>query len=83
MSNKKSETMSNEKIIDFETAKRAVEFNKMKKENERLLTRIALTSNSATEYIFMDSICKLSESSRKIVNDPVLKQKQKSLLKNK
>ena len=75
--------MSKEKIIDFETAKRSVEFNKMKKENERLLTRIALTSNSATEYIFMDSICKLSESSRKIVNDPVLKQKQKSLLKNK
>ena len=75
--------MDDNKIIDFEQAKREIEFNEMKKNNEKFLTKIALTSNNPSQYIFMDYLCKLSETSRRIANDPKLREKHKKLLKTK
>lgn len=75
--------MDDNKIIDFEQAKREIEFNEMKKNNEKILTKIALTSNNPSQYIFMDYLCKLSETSRRIANDPKLREKHKKLLKTK
>ena len=72
---------SERKIIDFEKAKREIEFNKMKKNNEKILTKIALTSNNPSQYMFMDYMCKLSETSRKVANDPKLREKHKKLLR--
>lgn len=72
---------SERKIIDFEKAKREIEFNKMKKNNEKILTKIALTSNNLSQYMFMDYMCKLSETSRRVANDPKLREKHKKLLR--
>lgn len=72
---------SERKIIDFEKAKREIEFNKMKKNNEKILTKIALTSNNPSQYMFMDYMCKLSETSRRVANDPKLREKHKKLLR--
>ena len=72
---------SERKIIDFEQAKREIELNEIKKNNEKILTKIALTSNNPSQYILMDYMCKLSENSRRIANDPELREKHKKLLK--
>jgi len=72
---------SERKIIDFEKAKREIEFNKMKKNNEKILTKIALTSNNPSQYMFMDYMCKLSETSRRVANDHELREKYKKLLR--
>jgi len=72
---------SERKIIDFKKAKREIEFNKMKKNNEKILTKIALTSNNPSQYMFMDYMCKLSETSRRVANDPKLREKHKKLLR--
>ena len=72
---------SDGKIIDFESAKKELEFNNMKKENKRNLTKILLTSENSSQYKLFDCMCKLSETSRKVANDPELKEKHKRLLK--
>ena len=73
---------SDEKIIDFKSAKKEIEFYKMKKENKQNLTKILLTSGNSSQYKLFDCMCKLSETSRKVANDPVLKEKYKRLLKS-
>lgn len=68
------------KIIDFKTAKSEMELKKIKQENNKLLTKTALTCDNS-RYLLMDYMCKLVETSKKISNDPELREKHKRLLK--
>ena len=67
-------------VIDFKTAKAEIELQKIKQENKKLLTKTALTCNYS-QYLLMDYMCNFVETSKKIANDPILKEKHKKLLK--
>lgn len=71
-----------DKIIDFQTAKNKVELENIKKENDKLLTRTALTCDYS-QYLLMDYMCHLVETSKQIVSDSVLQEKHKKLLRTK
>lgn len=68
------------KIIDFQTSKSKIELKKQKIENERLLTKTALTCDYS-QYVLMNCMCNLVETSKKIVSDPTLREKHKALLR--
>ena len=72
--------MSENKIIDFQTAKNKVELEDIKKENDKLLTRTALTCDYS-QYLLMDCMCHLVEASKEIVSTPELREKHKKLLR--
>lgn len=67
-------------IIDFKTAKSEIELQKIKEENQKLLTKTALTCDYS-RYLFMDCMCRLAETSKEIANDPILREKHKKLLR--
>lgn len=69
-----------DKIIDFKTAKSEIELQKIKQENKKLLTKTALTCDYS-QYLLMDCMCKLVETSKEIANDPILREKHKKLLR--
>lgn len=71
------------KIIDFEKTKEKLLTKKLLLEHKKDLTRIALTSNSQTEYAMMDTMYKIVESSHKIAKDPILRKKHRRLLRGK
>lgn len=67
-------------IIDFKTAKSEIELQKIKQENQKLLTKTAFTCDYS-QYLLMDCMCKLVETSKKIADDPILREKHKKLLR--
>lgn len=58
-----------QKIISFDKAKSQILDNKLKKEHEKELTKIALTSNNLSEYAVMSTLYKMVEASNRIIND--------------
>ena len=69
-------------IIDFESAKSKVELKKLEKDNNKTLTKTALTCDYH-EYLLMDYMCNLVKSSKEIANDPIEREKFKKLLRTK
>lgn len=59
-----------QKIISFDKAKSQILDNKLKKEHEKELTKIALTSNNLSEYAVMSTLYKMVEAGNRIINDP-------------
>lgn len=59
-----------QKIISFDRAKSQILDNKLKKEHEKELTKIALTSNNLSECSVMSTLYKMVESGNRIINDP-------------
>jgi len=43
--------------------------NKLKKEHEKELTKIAVTSNNLSEYAVMSTLYKMVEAGNRIIND--------------
>lgn len=59
-----------QKIISFDKAKSQILNNKIKKDHEKELTKIALTSNNLSEYAVMSILYKMLEAGNRIIKDP-------------
>lgn len=59
-----------QKIISFDKAKSQILNNKIKKDHEKELTKIALTSNNLSEYAVMSTLYKMLEAGNRIIYDP-------------
>ena len=71
--------MSQQKIISFDKEKTEVLDKRLKQEHKKELTKIALTSSSPTEYVFMEAMYRMVEASHRIVNNPELREKCKKI----
>ena len=68
-----------QKIISFDKAKSQILDNKLKKEHEKELTKIALTSNNLSEYAVMSTLYKIVEAGNRIINDPAKRVRVKKI----
>lgn len=72
-----------EKVISFDKAKCQILDNKLKKEHEKELTKIALTSYNLSEYAVMSMLYKIVEAGNKIINDPEKRARVKKIYRGK